>query len=128
MSTTTAKVMKEKTISVESHYMAMLYNKLPKNDENIVSYHKCSFHLYKISKIIDHRPNWIGWMFRYNIVKDKFSYTSQSSNRVPRIISRCCTWWDTFKVKNSAYFVFSCDESTDSANHKKADDVCGLLR
>ena len=37
--------MKEKTMSGDGHVKAMLYNKLTQDDENIMSFLKCSYHL-----------------------------------------------------------------------------------
>ena len=67
--------MNEKTISVESHSRAILYNKLTKDDENIMSYHKCSyFHLVNTEHSNSLTTDLIE-MFEclgINIVKDNF--------------------------------------------------------
>ena len=51
--------MKEKMKSGDGHVKAILYNKLSQDDENIVSFLKCSYHLAKnrTTKIKVHRRN-----------------------------------------------------------------------
>ena len=57
VSATTAKVMKEKTMSGDGHVKAMLYNKLTQDDENIMSFLKCSYHLQCLKWTVAQSPN-----------------------------------------------------------------------
>ena len=91
--------MNEKTISVESHSMAMLYNKLTKDDENIMSYHKCSyFHLVNTehSNLLTTDLIEMFECLGINIVKDTFSYTSHRTKgeTIHRMYRNRDYFWD----------------------------------
>jgi len=114
--------MKEKTVTNDNSVQALMLNQLCKDDENIVSYLKCAYHLAKTEQPKSQFPAVIELVecLGIQLTKDECAYTNHRAITEFQTALADVVLDETLdKINSSHYFAISIDESTDRANHKK---------